>query len=236
MSSVSIFDLRARTWRQRIGVTALATAVTLVTASSQATAGDWQVLFDGKSLEGWKPSRDNEQFEVVDGVILGSSSDRSHFLHTVQEYGDFELELEVKIHDVDLNSGVQIRTSLTRSNERGEERASVHGPQVDLGRSPGRSGHIYGQGNRGWFTPEEDLVRNSLMVNGEWNKVRVLAVGPKIQTWINGEQVSDLVVEGEIHEKYPKGVIALQVHGVKKSPEKTRHVSFRAIRVREIDN
>ena len=115
MSSVSIFDLRARTWRQRIGVTALATAMTLVTASSQATAGDWQVLFDGKSLEGWKPSRDNEQFEVVDGVILGSSSDRTHFLHTVKVYGDFELELEVKIHDVDLNSGVQIRTSLTLS-------------------------------------------------------------------------------------------------------------------------
>ena len=73
------------------------------------------------------------------------------------------------------------------------------------------------QGNGGWITPEEDLIRNSLMINGEWNKVRVLAVGRKIQTWINGEQVSDLTVPGEIHERYSKGVIALQVHGVRES-------------------
>lgn len=136
---------------------------------------------------------------------------------------------------MDLNSGVQIRTSLTRLNAKGEERPAVHGPQFDLGKSPGRSGHIYGQGNKGWFTPEEDLDRNSLMVNGEWNKVRVLAVGPRIQTWINGEQVSDLVDE-EIHERYPKGAIALQVHGVKSPAEKVRHISFRSIRVRAIEN
>ena len=206
----------------------------LLAATSQAVGGEWQVLFDGTTLEGWKPSRDNKQFKLVVGVILASSSGQTRFLHTEKEYGDFELEFEVKLHDVDLNSGVQIRTSLIRVNERGDERPSVHGPQVDLGRSPGRSGHIYGQGNKGWVTPEEDLVRNSLMINGEWNKVRVLAVGPKIQTWINGEQVSDLTVPGEIHERYSKGVIALQVHGVKNPEEKTRHVSFRSIRVRDM--
>jgi hypothetical protein len=214
----------------------LVAAIALCIVASQASAGQWQAIFDGTSLKGWKPSSDNKQFELADGVIVGSSSDRTHFLHTVKTYGDFELELEVKIHDTDLNSGVQIRTSLTRVNARGEARPAVHGPQVDLGKSPGRSGHIYGQGNKGWFTPEEDLVRNSLMVNGEWNKVRVVAEGPRIQTWINGKQVSDLVLKAEIHRKYPKGVIALQVHGVKVSPERSRHVSFRSIRVRELDN
>ena len=87
----------------------------------------------------------------------------------------------------------------------------------------------------GWITPEEDMVRNSLMINGEWNKVRVLAIGPKIQTWINGEQVSDLTVPSDVHERYSKVVIALQAHGVKNPEEKTRHVSFRSIRVRTIE-
>jgi hypothetical protein len=209
--------------------------ITLLAATSQAFAGEWQVLFDGTNLDGWKPSSDNKQFELVDGVILGSSSGQTRFLHTEQEYGDFELEFEVKLHDLDLNSGVQIRTSLIRVNERGDERPSVHGPQVDLGKSPGRSGYIYNQGNGGWITPEEDMVRNSLMINGEWNKVRVLAIGPKIQTWINGEQVSDLTVPSDIHERYSKGVIALQAHGVKNPEEKTRHVSFRSVRVRTIE-
>jgi len=219
---------------KRLCLMAVATAVILVSVTSQAAASDWKILFDGTSLAGWQASRDNDQFELIDGVILASSTDQTRFLHTTKEYGDFELELEVKIHDVDVNSGVQIRTSLTRVNEKGDARFVVHGPQVDLGKSPGRSGYIYGQGNKGWITPQEDLKAHSLMVNGEWNKVRVLAVGPRIQTWINGEKISDLVNE-DIYAKYPKGVIALQVHGVKKSPERVRHISFREIRIRELE-
>lgn len=216
-------------------LTAIA-VLTFVAASPQAFAGDWQVLFDGTSLNGWKPSKDNAQFKIVDGVIVGSSSDKTHFLVTTSEYADFELELEVKIHDTDLNSGVQFRTSTSRKNGRGDSREVIHGPQVDLGKSNGRSGYIYGQGNKGWITPKDKLVRSDAMKDGEWNKLRVLAVGRQVQTWINDKQISDLVVSEDIHKRYPKGVIALQVHGVKKSPEKVRHVSFRAIHVREIDN
>ncbi|MEM9369080.1 MAG: DUF1080 domain-containing protein [Planctomycetota bacterium] len=197
-------------------------------------ADDWSVLFDGESLDGWKPSRDNTQFTLSDGVVLGTSSAQTQFLHTVETYGDFELELEVKLHDTDLNSGVQIRTQLTRTNDAGKVRDSIHGPQVDIGRSPGRSGHIFNQGNGAWITPKEDLIRNKWLVNGEWNKLRVLARGPRIQTWINGEQVSD-VTDSKAFAEYPEGVIALQVHGVKKSPEKARHVSFRSIRIRKVE-
>lgn len=209
-----------------------AVALGLIVATS-AAANDWNVLFDGTHLKAWRPARDNQQFALVDGVIVGSGSDQTHFLHTIQEYDDFELELEVKLPDTHLNSGIQIRTKLTRVSDEGEARANVHGPQVDLGKSPGRSGHIYGQGNKGWITPRDDLVSHTLMKNGEWNKVRVLAVGPRIQTWINGEPVTDLVNE-EIYKQYPKGVIALQVHGVKKSTEMAGQVSFRAIRIRPI--
>lgn len=196
-------------------------------------ADDWITLFDGKSLDGWKPFRDTTQFTLSDGVIVGASSGQTQFLHTIDNYGDFELELEVKLHDTDLNSGIQIRTALTRTNAKGQPRESIHGPQVDIGKSPGRSGHIFNQGNGAWITPKADLIRNELMVNGEWNKLRVLAVGPRIQTWINGKQVAD-VADDEAYAKYPSGVIALQVHGVKKSPEKARHVSFRSIRVRQL--
>lgn len=200
-----------------------------------ALADDWVTLFDGKNLDGWKASRDNTQFTIAEGAIIGTSSGQTHFLHTVETYSDFELEMEVKLHDTDLNSGVQIRTALTRNNAKGQSRESIHGPQVDIGKSPGRSGHIFNQGNGAWITPKEDLVRNELMVNDKWNKLRVLAVGPRIQTWINGKQVAD-VTDNEAYTKYPSGVIALQVHGVKKSPEKLRHVSFRSIRIRKFES
>lgn len=197
-------------------------------------ADEWVTLFDGKTLDGWKPPRDNTQFVLTDGVIVGTSSSQTRFLQTVETFGDFELELEVKLHDTDLNSGIQIRTALTRTNEKGQSRESIHGPQVDLGKSPGRSGHIFNQGNGAWITPKENLTGNELMVNGQWNKLRVLAVGPRIQTWINDKQVAD-VADNEVYANYPSGVIALQVHGVKNSPEKARHVSFRSIRVRKIN-
>lgn len=219
--------------RQRISTTIALVAISFCCAS--ASADDWSALFDGKNLGSWKPTRDNTQFAIADGVIVGTSSGQTQFLHTVETYGDFELELEVKLHDTDLNSGVQIRTQLTRTNDAGKVRQSVHGPQVDIGKSPGRSGHIFNQGNGAWITPKEDLVRNDLMVNDQWNKLRVLAVGPRIQTWINGKQIAD-VTDEEAYAKYPSGVIALQVHGVKKSPEKPRHVSFRSIRIRNIES
>jgi hypothetical protein len=202
---------------------------------SSSFADDWVSLFDGSSLDGWKASRNNTQFKLVDGVIVGTSSSQTHFLHTVETYGDFELELEVKLHDTDLNSGIQIRTALTRTNEKGQSRESIHGPQIDLGKSPGRSGHIFNQGNGAWITPQKDLTQNEVMVNEQWNKLRVLAVGQRIQTWINDNQVAN-VTDNEAYAKYPLGVIALQVHGVKNSPEKARHVSFRNIRIRKPDS
>ncbi|MEP3478948.1 MAG: DUF1080 domain-containing protein [Fuerstiella sp.] len=224
-----------QTFRMRFA-NSMAIAALLVIASSQsAVAGDWQTLFDGKSLDGWKVSGKETQFQLVNGVIFASSSSKTHFLCTENEYRDFELELEVKLHDKDLNSGVQIRTKTVRTDGKGNTRPSVHGPQADLGKSPGRSGHIFGQGNGRWFTPEADLKRNSLMINGQWNKLRVLANGKKIQTWINGEPVSNVTLDDETDAKYRTGVIALQVHGVK-TPEKIRHVSFRSIRIRKSTN
>ncbi len=221
-----------RTKNQRYIPTFAIIAISLCCGT--AFADDWTILFDGNNLDGWKASRDNTQFAIVDGVILGTSSSQTQFLHTVESYGDFELELDVKLHDTDLNSGVQIRTSLTRSSDKGQSRESIHGPQVDLGKSPGRSGHLFNQGNGARITPKEDLTRNERMTNGEWNKLSVLAVGPRIQTWINGKQVAD-VTDNESYARYPSGVIALQVHGVQNAPENARHVSFRSIRVRQIE-
>jgi hypothetical protein len=68
--------------------------------------------------------------------------------------------------------------------------------------------------------------------NGEWNKLRIVANGPVIKTWLNG------VPRAEICDNLtPRGVIALQVHGVGQDTNKVGlKVSFRNLRVREIEN
>ena len=58
-----------------------------------------------------------------------------------------------------------------------------------------------------------------------------MAEGPRIQVWINGAQVSDLVHE-KVYKTHPKGFIGLQVHGVgNKGPFK---VSWKNLMIGEI--
>jgi hypothetical protein len=46
-----------------------------------------------------------------------------------------------------------------------------------------------------------------------WNKLRIVAKGPRIQTFVNGHLVEDLTNEA-VYKTHPKGFIGLQVHGL----------------------
>jgi hypothetical protein len=125
---------------------------------------------------------------------------------TEKDYGDFELKFEVKV-DNKLNSGVQIRSHSKKDYKNGR----VHGPQVEIEAGPGEAGYIYSEGTgRGWLS--QDRSKQDTFQNNEWNRYRVLAVGPRIQTWVNGQPVADLTDE----ESPRSGFIGLQVHGIGK--------------------
>ena len=68
--------------------------------------------------------------------------------------------------------------------------------------------------------------------DGEWNKYRVLAKGPRIQVWLNGTQVSDLKDE-KMFASHPKGFIGLQVHGIGKK-QGPFDVAWRNLKIREV--
>jgi len=200
-------------------------------------AGEWTSLFDGESLDGWIQKNGTATYEVVDGTIEGTTSEGSpnSFLCTEETYGDFELEFEVKVHDR-LNSGVQIR-SKTKEPGKGQDFGRVYGPQVEIessGKKGAEAGYIYGEATgRGWLTPKDKLVPHKKMKDGEWNKFRVVANGPNIKTWINGEMVSDLTHE-EIYETHPEGFIGLQVHSIGKG-QGPYDVAWKNIRIKTID-
>ena len=207
----------------------------------------WTSLFDGKTLEGWKHSTLGEaEYSVVDGAIKGETVEGSpnSFLLSEKEYGDFELEFEVKVHD-SLNSGVQIRSrekteeDLATSGKNGKPAKDLnrfYGPQVEIEASPGQAGYIYGEATGfGWLSPEPQDKNHSHehIKNGEWNQYKIIAKGPRIQTFINGEKVADLTHE-EIYKSHPKGHIGLQVHGIKKGTG-PYDVYWKNIRIKELD-
>ena len=50
-------------------------------------------------------------------------------------------------------------------------------------------------------------------VNDGWNKLRIVARGPRIQTWVNGQAVEDIVNDA-VYKTHPRGFIGLQIHGL----------------------
>jgi len=186
-------------------------------ASVFAVGKGWEKPFNGKNLDGWIQKNGTASYRVEDGMIIGKTEKGSpnSFLCTKKEYANFELEFEVKLLNNELNSGVQIRSS-TKEPEGDQKFGRVNGPQVEIeasGENGAEAGYLYGEASGGWMTPEDKLIPHKAFNDGEWNKYRVVANGPRIQTWVNGQQISDLVDE-EKFKTHPKGFIGLQVHGV----------------------
>lgn len=216
-------------------------SVLLLVCAATLQAADWVDLFDGKTLNGWQHHNGQAIYRVEDGAIVGQTAEGSvnSFLCTKKDYSDFELEFEVKV-DPRLNSGVMIRS---RQKEKADGKGwnnsfgRVYGPQVEIegsGEKGAESGYVYGEATgRGWLTPEERLIPHKRVKDGEWNKFRIVAKGPRIQTWINGEKVEDITDE-EIYRTHPSGFIGLQVHRIRPGAG-PYEVAWRGLRIRELD-
>ena len=194
-------------------------------ACGQAPRGDWIELFDGASLAGWSVRNGTAKYEVVDGAIVGTTAKGSpnSFLCTDGFFGDFELEFEVKLFDDPLNSGVQIRSHSIPTFQKGR----VHGYQVEVSTN-GHAGFVYDEARRGWLsTDRDDPRRRAAFRKGEWNRYRVICLGPTIRTWVNGVQIAHVV-----DDVSPNGFIGLQVHSVSGDPK--WRVAWRDLRLREL--
>lgn len=188
-------------------------------------ANDWISLFDGKTLQGWRQRNGTATYAVVDGAIVGTTTKGSpnSFLCSERFFGDFELDLEVKLFDDDLNSGIQIRSHSFPSYQ--DRR--VHGYQVEVSTN-GDAGFVYDEARRGWLTTDRDDPRaRAAFRRGEWNRYHIVCVGAVIRTWINGVPIADLRDDWS-----PAGFIGLQVHAVEGDPH--WRVAWRNLRIREI--
>ncbi len=219
----------------------LLAAAFVLSSALTLLADDFRPLFDGKSLAGWKQHGGKAKYTVEDGAVVGRSvpnTDNS-FLCTDKEYGDFVLELEFKVHP-ELNSGVQIRSQVFEEAKEIDVEGKtkkipadrVHGYQVEIDPSERSfSGAIYDEARRGRFLADlkDNEAARKAFKQGDWNKFRIECRGERIKTWINDVPAVD--VKDSVT---PKGVIALQVHGVGKR-EDPLDVHWRNIRIQELD-
>jgi hypothetical protein len=219
---------------------AVCLALAIVSIPVIAEEEGFKPLFDGKSLDGWQQHGGKAKYSVENGEIVGRSvpNTQNSFLCTTREYGDFILELEFKV-DPRLNSGVQIRSQVfnepkeidVEGKKRNVPADRVHGYQVEIDPSDRAfSGGIYDEARRGRFLADlanNEAARKAFKQN-DWNKFRIECQGDSIKTFINGVPAVDLKDNWT-----PKGVIALQVHGVGQR-EEPLEVRWRNIRIKEL--
>ncbi|MES1218379.1 MAG: DUF1080 domain-containing protein [Bacteroidota bacterium] len=192
----------------------------------------WQSLFDGKTLNGWKQLTGTAGFNVEGGAITGTTvlnSPNSFLVSDKKFTGNFILELEAKIEDTSMNSGVQFRSNYDATQNDGK--GKVFGYQFELDASSRKwSGGLYDEGRRDWLYPGSlnKQGQDAFKLN-EYNKIRIEVFGNTVKTWLNGTAVT-YFVDSMIKNQ---GVIALQVHGIgddeKKGGEK---VYFKNIRIK----
>jgi hypothetical protein len=174
-------------------------------------------LFNGKNLDGWI-IHGTEKWYVQDGLLICESGPEKAYgyLSTEKNYDDFELTVEFQ-QEANGNSGVFFRSTF--------EGTKVSGWQVEVAPPNHDTGGIYESYGRGWLVQIDDGKENILKM-GEWNKMKIRAVGSHVTTWLNGVQMVDLNDE-KIGQG--KGAIALQIHdggGIK--------VKWRNLKVKEL--
>lgn len=197
-------------------------------------AAGWELLFDGKSLEGWHTylKASAQGWKVVDGVLLteGGKGD----LVTDEVFENFELELEWKISEKG-NSGI-----IYLVDEKPENKATyVSGPEyqiIDDNNYPGGLAPAQKSGANYALHPPQIAASNPV---GTFNQAKISVINSKVEHWLNGKKVVayelgtpewEAIVDTTKFAKVPaygrakKGRIALQDHGGK--------VEFRNIRIR----
>jgi Domain of Unknown Function (DUF1080) len=187
----------------------------------------WRILFDGKTLNGWKQLGGRAKYEIQDGQIIGTtvSNTPNTFLTTEETFGDFIFECELNV-DEGMNSGIQFRSLSKPEFENGR----VHGYQMEIDATDRAfSGGIYDEARRGWlYCPEiNPASQKAFKRNNAWNLYRIEAIGTSIRTFINGVEVSHV-----IDDLTPAGFFCLQVHSIRNEEAPGRQIRWRNIRIK----
>lgn len=204
-------------------------------------AAGWRLLFDGRSLEGWRAFQSEQPpagWAAIDGELVRTA--KTGDLVSVAEFGDFEFTLQWKNVDGG-NSGILYRVGL------GEPRTIHTGPEFQI-LDPGLVPVLTAKGMKlgpqhatgaiaDVVPPAEDVARP----NGIWNDTRIVVRGWRVEHWLNGTKIVDVDLasiagRAQIAQSkfsaMPKfatlarGRIALQDHDGR--------VSFRAVKIREL--
>ncbi len=212
------------------------------TLTRPETLSGWQLLFDGKSIDGWRNYKKegvSDGWRVSDGVLTREGKAAGDII-TKNKYKFFELMLEYKISEGG-NSGLMFHVTEDNPNPWNS------GPEIQIqdnvaGHDPEKSGWLYQlvkPSAPSWV--KETGTLDATRPAGQWNQLYLRIDPNQCEVSMNGalyykfkmgdQKWKDLVAKSKF-AKFPgfgaagEGHICLQDHG--------NLVSFRNIKVREL--
>ncbi len=207
------------------------------TLTDQEKKDGWVLLFDGKSMDGWRTYQHlpDDSWEVKNGELhcKGGKIERRADLVTNDSYGSFELQLDWKI-EKGSNSGILYHVLETKHSP------YETGPEYQLIDDLGFEAKLEDWQKTGADYAMHPPLKLASKPVGEYNHTVIKFIGTHAEYWLNGEKVADFDVwtpEWENLKKtgkwkdYPdygtarSGLIDLQDHG--------GGISFKNIKIRK---
>lgn len=219
-----------------LAITALSHSV----FAQNQSAKQQQILFDGKTTQGWHTylkSDATPAWAVVDRTLqLNPKAEGQGDLVTDQEYENFELSLEWNISEGGNSGiifGVHEDPAFRATYDTGIEMQVLDNKNAEDNKKANHlAGSLYDL-----KAPAKDVAKPA----GEWNAVKLRKQNGNLTFWQNGVKIIETqmgsaewqtMVENSKFKtwknfaKYPKGRIALQDHG--------HEVSFRNIKIKQL--
>jgi hypothetical protein len=216
------------------------------TVTDKEKSEGWKLLFDGKTMNGWRgaymDSLPKKGWEVRNGMLIvkesgGGEASFGGDIVTIDEYSNFELTADFKLTD-GANSGIKYFVIEALPKTPGSAKGLEY-QILDDAKHPDAKLGINGNRTCASLYDLIPATNRKAKPIGKWNHAKILVKGKHVEHWLNGKKVLQYERGGKeflAHKaeskfrdipdfgEYQKGHILIQDHG--------NQVFYRNIKIR----